>query len=206
MTGYEPQDGLIYREPPQSEPTAPVSGLTLLKYNERVGMFVELMTMWKRTRETTSSASEGGDQPVTITKTLTGPIQWLLHCASKLRTRSRPTISRKATWRRRRVGVLYSKQPNYWVYLVLLEPVDEDLEFCHRIIEDGDDENVANCRCTGGPRFYNGAQASLKNLVGYFMDKIATRGTSALDQLLQDVFWGWEEYLTHVKSRTMSVS
>jgi hypothetical protein len=88
---------------------------------------------------------------------------------------------------------------------VLLEPVDDDLEFCYRIIEDGDDTQIANAHCTGGRRFYNGAQASLKNFMSYFMKKIEARGPLALDQILQDVFWGWEEYLTHVKTQAMSV-
>src|SRR5437016_1418607 len=98
-------------------------------------MFVELMTMWKRARETASSQSnQRGEQ---TTKTISGRFRWISRWTSKLSRASRPTDSgRRSTWRRRRIGILYSRQPRYWVYLVLLEPVDDDLEFCYRIIED----------------------------------------------------------------------
>jgi hypothetical protein len=110
-----------------------------------------------------------------------------------------------STWHRRRIGVLYSKQRQTWVYLVLIPPADDELKFCYRIIQDTP-ETEPNCHCSGGLRFYNGGLADITNLINHFTTKLKDHGPRFLEEILQDVFWGWEEFLTHVRSQTMSVN
>jgi hypothetical protein len=109
-----------------------------------------------------------------------------------------------STWHRRRIGVLYSKQGATWIYIVLIPPGDDELKFCYRIILD-ETETEPNCHCSSGLKFYKGGLADIPDLINHFTTKLKDRGPHFLEEILQDVFWGWEEFLTHVRSQTMLV-
>lgn len=109
-----------------------------------------------------------------------------------------------STWHRRRIGVLFSKQGPTWIYIVLIPPADDELKFCYRIIQDTT-ETEPNCHCSSGLRFYHGGLANIPSLINHFTTKLKEHGPKFVEEILQDVFWGWEEFLTHVRSQTMSV-
>lgn len=167
-------------------------------------MFLELMTMWKKPKKKRTSRPPVDDTPENSKQSIWQGLKtkWLRQFSrvSHRFDKDQQTIS---TWHRRRIGVLYSKQ-KIWVYIVLIQPGDNDWKFCYRIIKDAH-ETTPNAHCTGGLRFYNGAEASLDDAINYFTIKLKEVGPGFLENILQDVFWGWEEFLHHVRSQTMSV-
>jgi hypothetical protein len=171
-------------------------------------MFLDLTTMWKKPdvkddpQYQKQVPSPGDIQPSSTWDRLNSVIFNKPNRANSGR--------RHTSWHRRRIGILYSKQPKYWAFLVLIAPghhKDEPAEwkFCYRIIKDTTEASEINACCTGGLRYYSGAQQNLQDAINYFSVKIKDRGMEVLEQIFLDVFWGWEEYLTYVKSEAMSV-
>jgi hypothetical protein len=115
------------------------------------------------------------------------------------------------TWHRRKIGILYSWQEDYWAFLVLIAPghkLDKpgEWKFCYRIIQDREESHgLTNAYCAEGLRYYNGAQSSLQDAINWYCVNVRHKGFRVIEQLFLDIFWGWEEYLTYVKSETMSV-
>jgi len=122
-----------------------------------------------------------------------------------------PSGRKHTAWYRRKIGILYSKQPSYWVFIVLIAPGHKmdapgEWRFCYRIIKEREETHgLTNANCTDGLRYYNGAQSSLPDLINWFCVNLREKKLRVLEQLFLDVFWGWEEYLTYVKSEAMSV-
>lgn len=168
-------------------------------------MFLDFMTMWKRPGKLYAPTDAAPETPKrSVWQNLKSLVRFGKTC--KTPVASQATSS---TWHRRRIGILYSKQPTYWVFLVLIAPGSHkedpaELKFCYRIIL-GSDETTPNAHCTGGLRFYNGAQASLEDTINYFTTRLSERGPRFLNDIILDVFWGWEEFLNHIRSQTMSV-
>jgi hypothetical protein len=160
--------------------------------------------MWKKPGKKRRSGPPEGDAPENLKQSICQGVtkKWLRKLV-RVSQRHDKLQKTSSTWHRRRIGVLYSKQ-KFWVYIVLIQPGDDDWRFCYRIIKDAE-ETTPNAHCTNGLRFYNGAEASLEDAINYFTIKLKDLGSGFLENILQDVFWGWEEYLHHVKSQTMSV-
>ena len=171
-------------------------------------MFLDLTTMWKKTeKKVNQQLQKQVHSPGNIPSYST----WRF-LKSKIfnKTNSASPGRRHTGWHRRRIGILYSKQPKYWVFLVLIAPGHHkddpaNWKFCYRIIQDAQETDEMNAWCTGGLRFYSGAQQTLQDAINYFSVKVKDRGLEVLEQIFLDIFWGWEEYLTYVKSEAMSV-
>jgi len=170
-----------------------------------LGMFVELMTMWKKPAQTRPLNTAGAE----TTRPLK-PSWWNRLRSSKWLPRIFK-VSDKATheeksassWHRRRIGVLFSKQ-KFWVFIVLIQPGDDGWKFCYRVIQDAP-RTIPNAHCTGGLRFYKGDYATIENLINHITLPLKEHGPEFFEQILQDIFWGWEEFLNHVRSQAMSV-
>jgi hypothetical protein len=164
-------------------------------------MFVELMTMWKKPGKKPENKSPDNDNATTQKLSLWRRLQSSLRRKFHRSDKEQATTS---TWHRRRIGVLYSKQGPTWIYIVLIPPGDDELKFCYRIIRDKTEEEP-NCHCSSGLKFYQGGLAGIPDLINHFTEKLKDHGPHFLEEILQDVFWGWEEFLTHVRSQTMLV-
>ena len=162
-------------------------------------MFLELITMWKKPGKRPISKASRSDVPQSRWQRVR---QWFRKI-SRLSLSSDKDEQTSSTWHRRRIGVLFSKQ-RFWVYIILIQPGDDGWKFCYRRIKDAQ-ETTPNAHCTSGLRFYTGAEASLEDTINYFTIKLKDDGPGFLENILQDVFWGWEEFLHHVRSQTMSV-
>jgi hypothetical protein len=173
-----------------------------------IGMFLDLTSMWKKTEVKVDPQYQKQVVPPGYIQL---PSTWdLLKSVIFNEPNDTSRARRHTSWHRRRIGILYSKQPKYWVFLVLIAPghqkdEPEEWKFCYRIIQDVPETNEVNACCTGGLRFYNGAQQNLQDAINYFSVKVKDRGMEVLEQIFLDIFWGWEEYLTYVKSEAMSV-
>jgi hypothetical protein len=167
-----------------------------------LGRFLDVTTMWKKpqTKRTADTALPDVKR------------SWWdkMRCFAK--PKPIPGEVQHTTWHRRKIGILYSMQENYWVFLVLLAPghkMDKpgEWKFCYRIIKDHEESHgLTNAYCAEGLRYYNGAQTSLQDAINWYCVNLRQKGGfRVLEQLFLDIFWGWEEYLTYVKSETMSV-
>ena len=116
-------------------------------------------------------------------------------------------------WRPRRIAILFSKNQKRgaseaWTFLVIVEPTEEELVFSYRQVEQADAlRQKANAQCSTGRCYYNVEEKPLRDLISCLARELA-KGIEVdgfVKKLAKDIFWGWEEFLNHVRSQTMSV-
>lgn len=164
-------------------------------------MFFELMTTWK-----IADLDNDDDDTSPAWSTYGGEHQKMLE-----------------RWKLRRVGVLFSKQKggpdnhDMWIFLVFFEPArlddaqrgssdnESDLVFPHAIVDTNTDSPNVYLESTGFAYCYD-REDDIKDTIKYFLDKLADGGPKSLEQLADEIFWGWGTLLKDMRGKILSVS
>jgi hypothetical protein len=170
-----------------------------------VGMFLELMTVWKTedtgvvTAEVSTVAGNGGLQAFFDRKPSSHPIP--------LETDDDVI----GTWNLRRTGVLFSKQKDSggnekWIFLIFIEPEDgKSLVFGHRVV--GETNEQPNSFHENGKLVYCfEREDNIKNLMLYISANLEKEGPNYLTHIAEDILWGWGEFLKKMRLEILSVN
>jgi hypothetical protein len=167
-------------------------------------MFLELMTVWK-TKETSALMA------AVSTIAGNGGLPW-----PRSNTSSQPPATLQTdddvigTWKLRRTGVLFSKQKDSkgdekWIFLIFIEPEDgeKQLVFAHPVIEyEGALPNTYHH--TGSLVYCFEREDDIKNLLNYIALNLE-RNPKYIITLVEDILWGWGEFLKHMRGEFLSV-
>ena len=147
-----------------------------------VGMFLEFKTIWKRFRKYGDAATQ----------------YYYPNLANTL------PLSSEFRERRRKVGILFSKQSNLWNFLVLIGPGNDMLGFS--IVEIEEDDEIPNAT------LYNGNKGrcherplSIKNTINYINSGLNKHGPKFVESLARDVLCGWDEFLKEMRHEIVEV-
>jgi hypothetical protein len=99
-------------------------------------------------------------------------------------------------WRTRQIGVLFSKQGNSWIFLVLISPLSKDerdeYKFCYR------DPFLSVAET---PYSWIHSDIFLRDMIIKVKAGLrGPKGHSYLLRVLWDVLWGWERYFAQVRA------
>src|SRR5271156_731455 len=170
-------------------------------------MFLELMTMWERERKPSDAEPESKPflqqmQKIFPWTKKTDPSEENLCPEPKL-----------PDWKSRRIGILFSKQPTHWVFLIFFEPILNDdpnyqLTFTFRKISHTHPlphGYEANVHGSDGPMYFEPSKENLANTINFIITNLRAH-PGFLKQLMRDVFWEWEEYFQYVRVAIANVS
>ena len=161
-------------------------------------MFIEFKTIWKTKEQETRAIARTRNMPA-----LAGPPG---------------SVNVTAEWARRRIGVLFSYQAGMWTFIILIAP-EEGQEVDGNVINMPSSEKVfvhlevdyledpiANTRWTNGRlAFSQAGQHDIHGMMNYIAMRLKTLGPQFLEQIIRDIFWGWEEFLDHIRSTVLKV-
>lgn len=149
------------------------------------------MTVWKKPR----------------TLPTDGNTDWRSRIA-KLWTKAAKQLKRDNTlpyqsdgWKRVRIGVLFSKFQDSWNFLVLIEPGADELKFCGRALgrhlRDNQRPVYQRSLSESGRDEYS--EKKPRNSIYLFLINVDTVGF--LDDVVQDIFWSWEQFISETMSQ-----
>jgi hypothetical protein len=104
-----------------------------------------------------------------------------------------PTLSDRI-WRTRQVGIFFSNQGTFWIFLIFLAPLslrdNEEFKFCYR-----DDTGFK-------PKPYSwiASEIPARDLIKKVKVGLRDKEAQYLKRVLMDVLWGWERYLAQVRA------
>lgn len=110
-------------------------------------------------------------------------------------------------WRTREIGILFrqDRTTTRWTFLILIGPLagpsekiedlkEEHFKFCYRKRKNGP--------CTS----WTSAEGNIHDFKNNIMGNLNIFGTAFLSCLLQDVYWGWQRFLSQAKNDIRRVS
>ena len=163
-------------------------------------MFIELNTIWKTIKDSFPDPYKGNSS-----------------------NHDGPALSDKefSQWSRRRIGVLFSKKNGVWTFIVLLAPEKEGVEihgkgkksgdenrkgFLHLHVVENSNYDFANAHSENGELVYCAeSRFGIENMINFVAMQLKKVGPTFLTSLLQDVFWGWEEFLKQMRLPILEV-
>ena len=162
---------------------------TPLRLAHEIGMFLELKTIWSRLPEETYSDSPNAQPSLTHWPKSPQEIHEHEHGWNN---------------RRRRVGILFSKQKNIWNFLVLIGPGDDTMGLSVFEIDIGNEFPNAHLPC-GNKAKCTERPLRLKNMIKYIDVGLKRDGPGFVESLGRDVVWGLAEFLKELMREIIRV-
>ena len=148
-------------------------------------MFMEFKTIWKHLSQGNQpGAARGNTVPHASNTGTDHEIEW--------------------RQRRRRVGVLFSKQDDVWNFIVLIGPGDDLMGFS--IVDVDEMHEYPNTHLKGRLAKCTDRPLRLKDAVNYIDVSLRRDGPQFVGSLARAIIWGWDEFLKELRRKILDVS